>query len=149
MMSRNHISVLVGSCTGRYDDYWWRDIDTWPWREQRRKNWQEAGQFCSEKGGDLVKIGSQEESTFITDKLGQDFWLGANDKETEGSWLWTDGTPVSWTNWNSGEPDGEEKANCARMRPDGKWSDSMCSKRRPFLCSVQVRNKLSEMRAVR
>ena len=88
-----------------------------------------------------MKIGSQEENTFIQDKFAQeaeDFWLGATDKKNEGSWVWTDGTPADWTNWNSGEPDGKKNANCLRMRSSGKWSDTMCSKRRPFVCSVQV-----------
>ena len=131
----------MGTCSGRYDDYWWYNINTWPWREQRRKTWEEARQFCSVKGGDLAKIEFQEENTFIQDKFGEDFWLGATDKENEGSWVWTDGTPADWTNWYSGEPDGKSKANCLRMNSGGKWSDSSCSKRRPFICSLQVRDK--------
>ena len=133
----------MGTCSGRYDDYWWRDVNSWPWREQRRKNREEARQFCSVKGGDLVKVEFEEENTFIQDKFGEDFWLGATDKENEGSWVWTDGTWVDWTNWKSGEPDGKRNANCLRMGSNGQWYDLSCMKERPFVCSVQVRQKPS------
>lgn len=26
-------------------------------------------------------------------------WLGADDKQTEGVWVWQDGTNVTWSNW--------------------------------------------------
>ena len=35
---------------------------------------------------------------------GQHLWIGINDYGSEGTWVWADGTPVSYTNWNSGEP---------------------------------------------
>ena len=30
-------------------------------------------------------------------------WIGASDNETDGQFVWEDGTPVNWTNWKTGE----------------------------------------------
>ena len=44
-------------------------------------------------------------------------WLGINDIESEGDWVWETGDPVEYTNWCGGEPNnwgwGE---NCVVMK---------------------------------
>ena len=30
-------------------------------------------------------------------------WIGATDIETEGTFVWQDGTPVEWTHWKASE----------------------------------------------
>ncbi|KAJ8256380.1 hypothetical protein COCON_G00185320 [Conger conger] len=56
------------------------------------KSWMNSRRDCVRQGADLVIIESQEEQEFIT-KYTQDFnWIGLSDSETEGTWLWVDGT---------------------------------------------------------
>jgi len=63
-------------------------------------------------GWDLTTIGSGEENDFVTSLLNTTlplgdrahFWLGATDAAVEGTWEWIDGTPFTYTNWWSGEP---------------------------------------------
>ena len=59
----------------------------------------------------LVSINSQEEQQFIyenflendsSEDIGK--WIGFTDKDQEGNWVWTDGSPITYTNWNNGEP---------------------------------------------
>lgn len=70
------------------------------------------------KGGSLAQDGG-----------GADYaWLGASDSGAEGTWLWTDATSVSYSNWGSGslgsEPDNfGGNQNYAAMGA-GKWPAS-------------------------
>jgi len=60
-------------------------------------------------------------------------WIGLNDAATEGSFVWTTGEPVVFTNWKSGEPNnfgGNEDyvtVNWEFSRstgPKGTWNDT-------------------------
>ena len=56
----------------------------------------------------LVSIHSAAEDAFVlglgsTDP-GTEYWLGLNDAASEGNFVWSDGTPVDFTNWTPGEP---------------------------------------------
>ena len=34
----------------------------------------------------------------------RDYWIDANDMNTEGEWRWTDGTDIDYVNWRPGKP---------------------------------------------
>lgn len=62
-------------------------------------------------GWDLVTIGLENENTFVENLLGtanladrSHFWMGATDTAIEGTWVWVDGTPVTFSDWWAGEP---------------------------------------------
>jgi Ca2+-binding RTX toxin-like protein len=61
-------------------------------------------------GGHLVSITSQAEQDFIQDAFlsgANDqavYWIGFTDAAEEGNFVWFSGDPVSYTNWESGEP---------------------------------------------
>ncbi|XP_063589316.1 suppressor of tumorigenicity 14 protein-like isoform X2 [Penaeus indicus] len=62
--------------------------------------WAEARYLCEKFGADLVTLESLNFYTELLDFLnvkglaGHDYWVGANDTETEGEWAWLNGTPV-------------------------------------------------------
>lgn len=75
------------------------------------------------------------------------FWTSGTDLANEGSFFWmSTGRPITFTNWNAGEPNnfvyenGEEE-NCLELwNRDGKglkWNDSPCSFETYFVCEVQ------------
>uniref|UniRef100_A0A671UEX3 C-type lectin domain-containing protein n=2 Tax=Sparus aurata TaxID=8175 RepID=A0A671UEX3_SPAAU len=116
--------------------------------------WEQAREKCRRNGADLVKIESEDEQSFLMqklrDKMLEDedkFWIGLTDSVTEDTWLWTDGTPLnkSLTFWSSqGEPDNwkEEDADgedCVRMGEKHKsglkwWFDKSCKKPHKSIC---------------
>ncbi len=89
-------------------------------------NWSAARAYAASNNAYLAVINSQAENEAIFTQVapllssspvaddggGSAYvWLGASDTETEGSWVWVDGTPLQsgYTNWGSGfygtEPD--------------------------------------------
>lgn len=80
-------------------------------------------------GGDLVTIHCQEQNAKVNSLVGGTVaWIGAHDKNTEGTWEWVDGTPVVYENWASDEPnDYGSGEDCAHWAFSGiQWNDRPC-----------------------
>ncbi|XP_068918298.1 uncharacterized protein tfc isoform X4 [Tenebrio molitor] len=118
-----------------------------------KANYFRATQYCRFHGMHLASITSQEENDklekYIKDfGLGHEhFWTSGTDLADEGHFFWmSTGRPITFTNWNAGEPNnfqyenGEEE-NCLELwNRDGKglkWNDSPCSFETYFVCEVQ------------
>ena len=59
---------------------------------------------------------------------GDDWWIGFNDRSSEGSWAWSSGQSVTSANWSSGQPyNGSGTEDCAWLSPgSGLWNDEQC-----------------------
>ncbi|XP_025758287.1 hepatic lectin isoform X2 [Oreochromis niloticus] len=123
----------------------------------RKYFWKHSRYECGVKGGDLVKIDSREEQTFLERRLrdvmneAEDkFWIGLTDSAVESRWVWVDGSPLNerlpfwsnyepdnWTGRNGTHPDGED---CVSMGEKGGakdlkcWFDAFCSKPCRSIC---------------
>ncbi|XP_042874306.1 macrophage mannose receptor 1-like [Penaeus japonicus] len=62
--------------------------------------WAEARYLCEKFAADLVTLESVDfyadllDFLILKDLTNNDYWVGANDTETEGEWAWLNGTPV-------------------------------------------------------
>ena len=94
-----------------------------------------AQAFAQNLGANLVSIQSQDENNCIVSSLvnlglntlTDVIWIGHNDEATEGTFVWYDQSPVTYTNWAGGEPNnagGNE--DCVQIYPDGFWNDLPC-----------------------
>lgn len=82
-----------------------------------------ARNSCVAQGADLVKISSEEENTFLTEKALDKAWIGLK-KAQDDSFYWQDGSAVSYKKWK----DGLSRSNpCVVMDVNGTWQDSLCS----------------------
>jgi hypothetical protein len=60
------------------------------------------------------------------------FWLGANDIQTEGKFVWgATGKPITYSNWDWGQPDNKNGVeDCVQIltssEREGKWNDLPC-----------------------
>ena len=97
--------------------------------------WTDARTACTAlAGGHLAIITSAAENALVAQlAAGHDTFLGATDMVTEGTWLWVDGTPLSYTNWRLGEPSnggGAYEEDCLVIEgsktPDDTWDDRPC-----------------------
>lgn len=96
--------------------------------------------------GYLATITSSNENSFVTARLSNAGWMGANDAVSEGAWRWVTGPENgtqfwsgasggstvggNYANWNTGEPnDSSGNEDCGQYLSggSGKWNDLPCS----------------------
>ncbi|XP_038066767.1 C-type lectin domain family 3 member A-like [Patiria miniata] len=127
------ISLLLLKCQALYASCppgWLKWQQSCYIRLPNRMNWFEASEACNRPGSSLFVPNSREENDAIWQSLGIQtggMWIGCTDAAQEGIWL-CGGQPLSFPNWNPGNPHTDNQRNCARMtvnRGGGSWSDSV------------------------
>ena len=92
-------------------------------------NYTTATAVATAVGGQLASITSAAENTFIRNAVtasslgGVTYWAGGNDNVTEGTWAWPTCEAFTYTNWNTGEPNGGTGENCLQVYATGTWND--------------------------
>ena len=86
-------------------------------------------------GGHLAYLKTAALDTLAESFVGNvNTWIGADDLTTEGTFLWADGTTLTFTNWHTGEPNSggvgatyqEDCVIIAGARVDKQWDDRPC-----------------------
>jgi C-type mannose receptor len=99
-------------------------------------DWNDAANTCNFLGARLADIRSEAEWNFVKGPLqtgtqwSDQYWIGINDSQNEGSWKYIDGTAVSFLRWYPGEPNSGTSGNCGALygyQSSGKYNDSGCS----------------------
>ena len=92
---------------------------------------------CAKEGASLVSIKSQAEQDFVEENMKGNSWLGMSDAKNEGQWVWlADGSEVTYTQWNEGEPNGGKTENFGMIYNLGKWNDCKPQKKQVTLTST-------------
>ncbi len=128
--------------------------------------WADARDLCLDACMDLVRIDDAAENSFVASEASADHWIGANDLESEGVWVWTqDGNQFwdsntesdglwSWlldgpsgnavgdlyANWAAGEPNDNNDSDCARISAEnsGQWMDRECNISYGYICETDL-----------
>jgi hypothetical protein len=92
------------------------------------QTWLDALARSADLGGWLVTVDDAAEQAWLVDNFGgeETFWIGLTDAETEGSWRWAGGKPVSYANWAANEPNnmyGGEHFGVMNWLAPGEWND--------------------------
>ncbi|XP_062287778.1 CD209 antigen-like protein C isoform X2 [Scomber scombrus] len=107
-------------------------------------SWSTGRQDCREKGADLGVIDSLEKQEFFSTFNEEATWIGLTDRDTEGTWKWIDGTPLTLSYWGTDQPDngggdpqwGEE--DCVHIRAGTQtvenWNDLSCGASLQWIC---------------
>jgi len=94
--------------------------------EQDNFTWHEANTLTQNSGGYLVTICSADENEFIRSRLyTDDAWIGYNDEQHEGQFVWRNGELCGFTNWSTGEPNNSRGTEhfTRMLRDEGTWTD--------------------------
>lgn len=96
----------------------------------------QAQSFAQNLGANLISVQSAAENQCMLDelvRLGESgvIWIGLNDETVEGSFVWYDQSPVTYSNWSPGEPNNSGNEDCVQIYPGGAnpgmWNDLSCS----------------------
>lgn len=108
------------------------------------KPWAQAQATCRSQGYDLVTINDSAEDAWLKTQVpaGLASWIGFSDQAQEGVWRWSDGAPVTYTNWRRYEPNNTGSyEHCAvnnappvGSTPGGGWNDIHCGEYASFIC---------------
>ncbi len=142
-------NTLDDDCNGTADDAGVCPCDTdhYPDSEhpylycQSAVTWEAAQADCETHGYALVTFDSQAELDHVTSVAGSlasnYWWLGFTDVSSEGSWEWIDGSPTSYQNWCSSEPNNDHGRECVDVGEEdcamlnwgngGCWNDYPCT----------------------
>ena len=73
---------------------------------------------CERRGAVLASVTSQQEQDGLYSLTGATgAWIGLTDFLDEGSFSWTDGSPLTFTNFRSGQPNnGNNNQHCVWVR---------------------------------
>ncbi|XP_067669211.1 echinoidin-like [Haliotis asinina] len=100
-------------------------------------NWHSANNDCQQRGAHLASIHSESENTYISSfNSSMYIWIGYNDLTEEGSFRWTDGSALDFSNWGSDQPDdlGNEDCVGTNFLAFGAWNDFYCSRFYRYIC---------------
>ncbi|MDW8419540.1 MAG: gliding motility-associated C-terminal domain-containing protein [Chitinophagales bacterium] len=115
-------------------------------------NWNTASNQAAAVGAVLFTINNAAENAAVlaaAQAAGYTggVWIGYTDAAQEGNWVWQDGTPTGYTNWNPGEPNnttdicspsGEDAA--IMQLSNGAWNDVYINPGFPFISPAQYRS---------
>ena len=105
---------------------------------ENSKFWHSAQEACKNLNGSLASIHSSEENQFLYAQLFSNsrLWIGFNDINREGVFEWIDNSYVSFTDWESDEPnDYRNNEDCAAMQAI-QWGDYPCRDTYHYLCRI-------------
>jgi hypothetical protein len=87
--------------------------------------------FCSSKASKTPIISSSQENRDIALHLLGKTWIGLDDRDREGTYIWLNGFQgPSYSNWAYHQPDnaGTGGEDCVEMRTlEGEWNDAPCA----------------------
>ena len=108
--------------------------------------WHVARRECEELGGHLARIESLSENRLLWQRWGgpgTNWNVDGSDELQEGSWIFGNGEPLTFTNWQSEQPDdgrGSNGEHCyAVYPPEGKWIDHHTGVRIISICEWDCR----------
>ncbi len=100
-------------------------------------DWVAHRDACRSGGRDLITINNAVENRWLDvfDVLTNNYWIGYNDRASEGNFVWSSGSTSTYTNWANNEPNDRFGEDCAEFLVNGgEWNDGDCDTNRRAVC---------------
>jgi len=113
-----------------------------------RLTWHLARRQCEALGGHLARIETAEEQQFVASLISvgrrKKYWLDGSDEVVEGRWVFGNGKELTYTNWDTNEPNNQSGLqHCLQIYRGrnregrnwhGLWDDDNAGSRKGFVC---------------
>ncbi|XP_021354606.1 uncharacterized protein LOC110451077 [Mizuhopecten yessoensis] len=108
--------------------------------------WNDAKTQCEQYHGRLVVIDNAQKLeafvNYLENITSAVLWIGVNDKDSEGSWVWLNGASLitaylpyyQLNNYSAGYPGKKNNADCAWMSKSGGLVDDNCLLKNSYMC---------------
>jgi len=114
-------------------------------------NYDNAMEYCNQRGMDLLSINSQSESEFLRGHYQGITWTSGKRVGNSNNWKWMSSIKINspwpahsaddgiWRNWVAGEPNARPGVeDCIEVKPheEGKWNDRTCQFENNVICEA-------------
>ncbi|XP_019730178.1 macrophage mannose receptor 1-like [Hippocampus comes] len=109
-----------------------------------KMNWDDAKDYCTRNGGNLLSITDFNEQDFVQDYFqvsvnGISLWTGGYSLNAEEKWKWSDGSKMEYIRWSTGEPEDDKPVQrCLSWNLHShRWKEDNCGSDRGFICKMR------------
>ena len=124
------VAIAITAVAGACPDGWQQLRDMCYWASDYELNGRTVDRVCNDKvpGATAVSIHDLDVNAFVSENLfnGDIGLIGFYRASASASWVWSDGSVVNFTYWESGQPNDSGEA-CTRVDGgSGCWLDGPC-----------------------
>ncbi|KAM5170925.1 C-type lectin lectoxin-Phi1-like [Mantella aurantiaca] len=102
------------------------------------ETWERSRERCAAINGVLLVLKDMNEMNALLPSIGKErYWIGLKrDSNDIDMWVWADGTPLTFSAWNEGEPNNDyDEEHCAEILGGMEsWNDRKCEHRIRYIC---------------
>jgi hypothetical protein len=137
--ANTRLDQIIGECDAN-----WRMVEGRCWRFYAvPSTWDQAKALCAADKSFLATVFDQGIETYLYSKSGSvTFWIGLNDKNTTGTWVWDQGDNPSlplgnFKNWGTGQPN-VNAGQCVSDNANDHWMVQNCNTQMAFACVKHI-----------
>ncbi|XP_063787738.1 perlucin-like protein isoform X2 [Pseudophryne corroboree] len=101
-------------------------------------SWDRSIDECAIRNGILLVLKDLFEMDALLPTIARErYWIGLRrDKKNNDNWVWSDGSPLSFSAWNDGEPNNDkDNEHCAEILGGVQmWNDRTCDHKLGYIC---------------
>ncbi|XP_075390127.1 mannose-binding protein C [Tenrec ecaudatus] len=103
-----------------------------------KMTFQSVKTLCAKYQGSVATPLNAAENAAIQKLTKEESYLGITDEAKEGHFVDLKGRPLSYRNWNDGEPNDQDGEDCTILLKDGKWNDISCTSNFMAVCEFSL-----------